>query len=54
MRINKGFNLRMLNVIFECLHNGVFGNLSSPCPLHEEPKDEIIFLGTAQRNYMCA
>ena len=23
-----------------------FGNLSSPCPLHEQPKDEIIFLGT--------
>ena len=29
-----------------------FGNLSSPCPLHEQAKDEIIFLGTAQCNYM--
>ena len=23
-------------------------------PLHEQPKDEIIFLGIAQWNYMCA
>ena len=29
-----------------------FGNLSSPCPLHEQPKDEIIFLSTAQCNCM--
>ena len=25
-----------------------FGSLSSPYPLHEQPKDEILFLGTAQ------
>ena len=35
----EGFNLRMLNATFECLHNG---NLSSPGPLHQQPKDEII------------
>ena len=23
------------------------GNLCSPCPLHQQPKDEFIFLGSA-------
>ena len=44
-------NLRMF--IFHYIME-YFGNLSSPCPLHEQPKDEIIFLGTAKCNYMCA
>ena len=29
-----------------------FSNLSYPCPLHEQPKDEIIFLATVQCNYV--
>ena len=29
-----------------------FSTLNSPCPLYKQPKDEIIFLGTAQYDYM--
>ena len=30
------------------------GNSCSPFPLHEQPKSEFIFPGSAQYNQMCA
>ena len=41
-------NIRML------IFHYILVNLNSPCPLHEQAKDETIFLGSAQCNYICA
>ena len=49
-------NVQMFNIQMFIFHYKMeyFDNMNSSCPLRKQLKDKIIFLGTAQYNYMCA